>query len=404
MQDLHINYLLAVAIAIIIYYLGLFLKAHSRFLRDFYIPAPVAGGLVFALVNYAIHEVGQINLIFDNSMMRLFMTIFFTSIGFGAKISTVRKGSTRLLKLGLFCGLLVLCQNGISIMIAKLFQLPALMGLAVGSIPLVGGHGSSGVFGPMIEQCGVQGAAASSLAMATFGLVMGGLLGGPLGGMLIRTHNLHAEECENEVDPNHEHEDMEKMSHSFESTVNLMMKALAMLLLATGLGSIGSDIGKHFNMVLPPYLGSILLAFIIRNVTPENPKALLYVPMKEVQILAELALNIFLAMALMNLSLWQLVGLAGPLMAIAVAQVIFLAIFTYLLVFKAMGSNYEAAVTVAAICGFCLGALPTGIANMNALTSKFGPAPMAYLLIPLASSVADCFNGSSAIILINLLK
>lgn len=403
MQDLEINYLLAAAISIIIYYLGLYMKERSRFLREFYIPAPVAGGLVFALVNFAVHEVAHINLIFDNSLMRLFMTLFFTSIGYGAKISTVRKGSTRLIKLGLLCGTLVLCQNGISITVAKLFQLPALMGLAVGSIPLVGGHGSSGVFGPMIEQCGVPGAAASSLAMATFGLVMGGLLGGPLGGLLIRRHNLHSDCCD-ETGHQHQHEDMESMGHNFQSTVNLMMKALALLLLATGLGSIGSDIGAHFHMVLPPYLGSILLAFIIRNTTPEDPKALLYVPMKEIQILAELALNIFLAMALMNLKLWELVGLAGPLMAIAMVQILFMGLFTYLIIFKLMGSNYEAAVTVAAICGFCLGALPTGIANMNALTSKFGPAPMAYLLIPLASSVADCFNGSSAIILINLLK
>lgn len=403
MQDVAINYLLAAAIAIIIYYLGLYLKDHSRFLREYYIPAPVAGGLVFALINFAIHEVANINLIFDNSLMRLFMTLFFTSIGYGAKVSTVRKGSTRLLKLGLLCGILVLCQNGISIAVAKLFQLPALMGLAVGSIPLVGGHGSSGVFGPMIEQCGVPGAAASSLAMATFGLVMGGLLGGPLGGLLVKKHKLHSDSCDDN-DNQHQHEDMESMEHTFDSTVNLMMKALALLLLATGLGSIGSDIGRHFNMVLPPYLGSILLAFIIRNLTPEDSKALLYVPMKEIQILAELALNIFLAMALMNLKLWELVGLAGPLMAIALLQILFMGAFTYLIIFKAMGSNYEAAVTVAAICGFCLGALPTGIANMNALTSKFGPAPMAYLLIPLASSVADCFNGSSAIILINLLK
>lgn len=403
MQDVAINYLLAAAIAIIIYYLGLYLKDHSRFLREYYIPAPVAGGLVFALINFAIHEVANINLIFDNSLMRLFMTLFFTSIGYGAKVSTVRKGSTRLLKLGLLCGILVLCQNGISIAVAKLFQLPALMGLAVGSIPLVGGHGSSGVFGPMIEQCGVPGAAASSLAMATFGLVMGGLLGGPLGGLLVKKHKLHSDSCDDN-DNQHQHEDMESMEHTFDSTVNLMMKALALLLLATGLGSIGSDIGRHFNMVLPPYLGSILLAFIIRNLTPEDSKALLYVPMKEIQILAELALNIFLAMALMNLKLWELVGLAGPLMAIAMIQIIFMGLFTYLIIFKLMGSNYEAAVTVAAICGFCLGALPTGIANMNALTSKFGPAPMAYLLIPLASSVADCFNGSSAIILINLLK
>ena len=404
MPDLHINYLLAGAIAIVIYYVGLYLKAHSKFLRDYYIPAPVVGGLVFALINLLLHESHTVNLIFDDTLGKFFMSLFFTSVGYGARFSFVKSGSNKLLKLAVLCGFCILCQNFIAISLTKAFHLPALLGITAGSVPMVGGHGSAGVFGPMLVELGIRGALTSAIAMATFGLIMGGLLGGPLAGYLVRKHKLESSLLEVKTDQFNDNDDMESMGHNFTTTVSQMMKAMAMLLFAMGIGSIVADIGRHFHIMLPVYLGSVLVACLIRNLSGDDPESSLFVPMQEIRVLAEMGLNIFLAMALMDLKLWLLLGMAGPLCAIALAQLLFMAFFAGVVVFRVMGKDYEAAVTAAAVSGFGLGALPTGIANMNAITTKFGPAPMIYLLVPLASSLADCMNGCTAILLINLLK
>lgn len=393
-----INYILAAALAICTYYLGTYLKNRIKFLRDYYLPEPVIGGFVFALFHLLLYKVMHIRLHIDNTLQYFFMAMFFTSIGFATKAKTVKAGGQKFIILGVLCAILIFTQNAIAIAVAKAMGFPALLGLCCGSMPMIGGHGSASFFGRVIEGYGVHGAFTSALAMATLGLVMGGIIGGPLAGFIVNKHKLHGIH-----QPYCEESKAERCFH-FTTTPDHMMRGLAMLLLAMGFGSIIWEAGKLFHFEIPIYAGGICLAILMTNLQPENPNAALHVPAQEINILAGLALNMFLSMALIDLKLWQLSAVAGALSIIAILQILFICFFSYFIVFRILGSDYDAAVTVAALCGFGLGALPTGMANMNSITSRFGAAPLVYLAIPIISSIADCINGSTIILLLNLLK
>lgn len=407
MPHLQLNFMLAGALAVLIYYFGMWIKKKSRLLRDFFIPEAVVGGLVFALVKFLLHWLGICDIEFDNTLQSFFMTMFFTSVGFAAKFNFVRSGSKTLLTLAVLCGVLIIGQNIAGVTIAKLMGRNPLIGLCAGSMPLVGGHGSAGVFGPTLEEIGVRGALASAMAMATFGLIMGGLLGGPVASRLITKYDLQGiplaetmdykeRGCENIL--------AEENELDVHSTSSGFMRGFAVLLFCMGIGSVVTDIGKGHHLFLPPYLGSIIIAALWRNLESDDIKSIMYIPSKEIALFSELALNIFLSMALMSLNMWELIGLAGPLAVIALAQMLLMSLYTYFVVFRALGSNYEAAVMVAAICGFGLGAVPTAMANMQAITSRFGVAPLAFLLVPIIGSMVDGINATVIVLFINLLK
>lgn len=407
MPQIQLNFMLAGALAILIYYLGMWIKQRSRLLRDFFIPEAVVGGLVFAIVKFALFELGICEIDFDNTLQQFFMTMFFTSVGFAAKASFVRKGGKTLICLGVLCAVLIVSQDIVGIAIAKAMGKNPLLGLCAGSMPLVGGHGSAGVFGPMLEEIGVRGALASAMAMATFGLIMGGLLGGPVASRLIHKHNLAGIPLAETVDFKQrgcENVLAEENELDVHSTSAGFMRGFAILLFCMGVGSVVTDIGKHYHLFLPPYLGSIIIAAALRNMESDDSRSVFYIPGQEIALFSELALNIFLSMALMSLNMWELIGLAGPLVAIAVAQMVLMSLYTYFVVFRCLGSNYEAAVMVAAICGFGLGAVPTAMANMQAITNRFGVAPLAFLLVPIIGSMVDGINATVIVLFINLLK
>lgn len=398
MQCLSLNFYQAGAIAVICYVLGLWLNGRCRYLREFFIPAAVVGGLMFALLKLVLHFLGIMNIVFDDVLERFFMTLFFTSVGFAAKLSFVRSGGSKLVLLGGLLAALITCQDVLGVIVAKLLGEHPLLGVAAGSIPLVGGYGSAGVFGPVIQELGAAGAAAGSMAMATFGLIMGGLLGGPIAGLLIKKYNLCG------TTPAHVRDEVEGENKSFITTPRMFMRSMALLLVAMGIGSIASDIGQKFGYYLPPYLGSIIVAAILRNLGSDDEADRFYIPMKEIIVLADIGLNIFLSMALMALNMWELAGLAGPLTAMALGQMLLMSFFTYFIAFRALGKNYEAAVIVAAICGFGLGAVPTAMANMEAITNRHGYAPLAFILVPIIGSVADGINATVVIAFINIFK
>ena len=405
MQGLRLNYLEAVAVAVVVYYIGVWLKNKIKFLQDFCIPEPVVGGLLFALLKFSLYELGICKLSFDDKLLMFFMSMFFTSIGFAAKISFVRRGGKVLFLLAGLCAVLVLCQNVIAVGIAEALGLHPLLGLAAGSMPMVGGHGSAGVFGPALEAMGIAGAHTSAMSMATFGLIMGGLLGGPVGGRLIQKHNLQGLSVDEALAAKRNTEaENAATEESFSSTDAMMMRGFALLLFSMGVGSIVMDVGEHFDVFLPPYAGSIFVAAVLRNIERSNRSSMRYIPMKEIVLFADIGLNIFLSMALMSLNLWQLAGLAGPLSAIAVAQTLFMAFFTSYIIFPLLKSTYDAAVIAAAFCGFGLGAMPTAMANMQSLVKRFGAAPLAFILVPIVGSIADGINGTVIVLFINLFK
>ncbi len=385
-----------VALAIVVYYFGKLLKSKIKFLNEYCIPNPVIGGVIFALFNLFLHETNTAQLVMDTSLQGFFMVMFFTSVGFTASVAVLKQGGKEVIKMVLLCAVIISLQDLVGVGLAKVFGLQPLLGLCAGSIPLIGGHGTSGAFGPMLEGMGVTSATTVALAFATFGLIMGSLMGGPLARNLIKKHNLHGEDSG---------EDMTGVDK--EAVIPLVperfMLGQGQLFMAMGLGTILTKLFIELHIVFPGYIGAMLVAAIFRNASDITKK--FEIPIPEIQCVGAVALNVFLSMALMTLRIWELFGLAGPLSVMALVQTLVMAIFAYFLVYFVMGKGYEAAVMVSAMCGFGMGATPNAMANMSAITAKFGHAPRAFFVVPLVGGLfVDFVNSSIITIFVNLFK
>ncbi len=415
--NVNLNIYQTLAAATAVYYVGVLLRIKVPFLRRYCLPAPVIGGIIFAILNAVLYTNGIWTYKQDTIMQNVCMMLFFTSIGYTASISLIRKGGSLVAKMAVLTTLLILCQNGIGIALAHVFDLSPLMGLATGSIPMVGGHGTSGSFGPVLESVGLDNATTIAFAAATFGLVSGSLLGGPMGEFLVRHYGLTSVADEERLDPANMSDELQKLeqaAHGERKAIDeekragqsinnyRFMNALAHLLIAMGLGTVVSQIFVNFGLVFPNYIGSMLVAAIIRNVSDYTHAYKVY--QRESEVLGNLGLTIFLSCALMSLKLWQLSDLAFPLMAMLLSKVLFIALFVKFLLFRVMGRNYEAAVMAAGTCGFGLGATPNAIANMSVMVERFGPAPTAFFVIPLIGAlIVDFVNSSIITVLLNLL-
>jgi len=406
----NLNMFQTVAAAIIVYYVGVALKRHISFFDKYCIPSPLIGGFVFAIINCVLYVSGIWKYTQDRDMQRFFMNLFFTSLGYMASFKTgkgvFKNGSTLVVKMSLLVTLLVILQDVLGVTLSKAFGLNPLLGLAIGSIPLVGGHGTAGAFGPLLESLGLDNATTIALAAATFGLVSGGMLGGPVGNYLIKKYNLVSEAALEGIKLGGRQED-EKVDEDLPPGVtideNRFMNAFGHLLLSMGLGTIITAACAKVNIVIPNYVGSLFMAALLRNVIDFTHICKVY--QQESSVLGSLGLNIFLSLALMSMRLWQLSYLAIPFMIILLSQVILMAFFAMYLTFPVMGKNYEAAVMAAGNCGFGLGATPNALANMKAITERFGPAPAAFVIIPLVGALlVDIANTGIILVFINVFK
>ncbi|MCH3951709.1 MAG: sodium/glutamate symporter [Acidaminococcus sp.] len=400
-MTLALNSYQTMAVGIFLYYLGKYLKARIKPFRTYCIPNPVIGGLIFALLNLALHQSGIGVVKLDTAQQSFFMNMFFTSIGFTASIALLKKGGRDVLILTIICAILIICQDIIGTSLAKVFGLHPLLGLCAGSIPLVGGHGTSGAFGPLFESMGVARANTVAIAMATFGLIAGSLMGGPIATKLIRKYNLKSHE-EEVVEVQEQASSMEEKA-VIPMVPEKFMAATGEILLAMGVGTILANFFKSVGLVFPGYISSMIIAAIIRNLSDINKN--IEVPLPEIQTVGDVGLNIFLSMALMSMRIWELFDIAGALSMIAVAQIVLMALFTYYVVFNAMGRNYDAAVEVSAVCGFGMGATPNAMANMSAVTSVFGPSTRAFFCVPLVGAMfIDFVNSSIIMVFVNIFK
>ena len=415
-MQVSLNIYQTLAAAVAVYYVGVLLRIKVPFLRKYCIPAPVVGGILFAIINDILYTNGIWTYEQDTIMQNVCMMLFFTSIGYTASISLIKKGGSLVAKMAVLTAILIVCQNIIGIALADVFDLSPLMGLATGSIPMVGGHGTSGSFGPVLESVGLDNATTIAFAAATFGLVSGSLLGGPMGELLVRRNHLFSIADEERLDPENSHDEVEKLeqaAHGERKAIDeekrtgqsinnyRFMNALAHLLLAMGLGTVVSQFFSSIGLIFPLYIGSMLVAAVIRNVADYTHAYKVY--QRESEVLGNLGLTIFLSCALMSLKLWQLSDLAIPLMAMLASQVLFIALFVRFVLFRVMGSNYEAAVMAAGTCGFGLGATPNAIANMSVMVERFGPAPTAFFVIPIIGAlIVDFVNSSIVTVLINI--
>lgn len=416
-MNVNLNIYQTLAAAVAVYYAGVLLRIKIPFLRKYCIPAPVVGGILFAVINDILYVNGIWTYKQDTIMQNVCMMLFFTSIGYTASISLIKKGGSLVAKMAVLTAILIVCQNIIGISLARVFDLSPLMGLATGSIPMVGGHGTSGSFGPVLESVGLDNATTIAFAAATFGLVSGSLLGGPMGELLVRRNHLFSIANEERLDPENSQDEVQKLeqaAHGERKAIDeekragqsinnyRFMNALAHLLLAMGLGTVVSQFFSNIGLIFPGYIGSMLVAAIIRNVADYTHTYKVY--QRESEVLGNLGLTIFLSCALMSLKLWQLSDLAIPLMAMLASQVLFIALFVRFVLFRVMGRNYEAAVMAAGTCGFGLGATPNAIANMSVMVERFGPAPTAFFVIPIIGAlIVDFVNSSIVTVLINFL-
>ena len=394
MFELNLNMYHATAIAALVLLLGRWIIKKVPALNNYCIPAPVVGGLVYALVHLALYAAGVLTISFDGTLQTFFMTVFFTSVGFMASFKLLKKGGIQVVIFLVVAIVLVVLQDVLGTGLAAVFGLDPRLGLCMGSIPLVGGHGTSGSFGPMMEGLGVSSAATVAIAAATYGLVSGSLMGGPVARARIKKHNLHSDggtinQSDSEV----------VTTQAVEN--DRFLNAALYFALAIGLGAVVSQFLQDIGLTMPSYIGAMLVAALIRNIVDA---AHVEAPMIEIDALGNLSLSLFLAMALMGLKLWQLVDLAIPMIVILLAQTAMMAVYTYFVVFNVMGRDYEAAVMSSATCGFGMGATPNAMANMQAVTKNYGPAPRAFFVVPLVGSLfIDFFNAGIITAFINLL-
>ena len=384
------------AIAVLVLMLGKFLRERVRLLERFCIPAPVIGGVLFAIFTCVCYVTGVAEFAFDDTLKEVCMVMFFTSVGFQANLKVLKSGGRAMI---VFLGVvivLIVSQNFVAVGLAKLLGVDALVGLCTGSIPMVGGHGTAGAFGPVLEDFGIKGATTLCTAAATYGLIAGSMMGGPLGKMLIERHNLLATVVPEDDSLLVE----EEIKH--ERHTSMYPAAVFQLIIAIGIGTFISKALAMTGLTFPIYIGAMIAAACMRNIGEFTHKFTTH--MGEINDIGGISLSLFLGIAMITLKLWQLAALALPLIILLAGQTLLIFLFTYFVIFNIMGRDYDAAVIAAGVCGFGMGATPNAMANMQALCEKYAPSVKAYLLIPLVGSLfADFLNSLVITFFINFI-
>src|SRR5688572_28402242 len=400
MLDLKLDLLQTLSLAAVLYFVGLQLRKRIAWLDRLNIPAAVIGGLLFTtLVMIARGRFMTVQL--DTSAQPVFSVAFFTSIGMGASLALLRAGGLQVLTFLLFATVFCFVQNFLGMGIASAFGEHPLLGVMAGSVTLVGGPATGLAFAPLFERAGLTGAGALALAAATAGIVAGGLTGGPVGTYLIRRLRLRpagspaAEaqaELQAELAP-----PAEIIVVEVEREDNLLVRNLVILTLAMGVGSIVSRYIQSLGITLQAYIVAMLVASVLRNV--DDAGGWLRIDQRAMEFMGNVALNIFLTVALMDLKLWQLVGVALPLLIILLAQVTVALLAAMTVSFYLMGRDYDSAVMAGGFIGFVLGTTANAVANMQALVRRFGPAPRAFLIVPLVGAFFIDFTNAIIITL-----
>lgn len=382
---------LTIVIAVLVLFIGYFVVNKISILKKYNIPEPVAGGLVAAIVTFILFKSSNITVNFDTNIQQIFMLMFFTSVGLSASLSKLKEGGKSLI---LFLGcviVFVLLQNVVGISLAKALGLDPLIGLITGSVTLTGGHGTAAAWGTVFEQNhGIQGAIVLGMASATFGLVIGGMMGGPVAKFLIRRFQL-AEELaptsrsgRNEAPPSSETAPFEYPEKTRLITADDAAKTMGMFAICISFAYFMTEFARGQWFELPTFVWALGCGVVLRNSLELIFKVELFD--RCIDVFGNASLALFLSMALMSLQLWLLADLAGPLVIILLVQTLVLALYLYFVTFRIMGKSYDAAVLCAGQCGVNLGATPTAIANIQAVTNTYGPSHKAFLIIPLTGA------------------
>ena len=389
MLNIKMDMIQTVGLAVIILILGRFLRKKVKFFETYCIPSPVVGGFLFAIINLILRKSNLVIFEFDNTLQSFFMTLLFTSIGFNASWRLLKVGGKKVGMFLIMAIVLVILQNIVAVGVGYLTGVDPLIALLTGSTAMTGGHGTAAAMAPIVEELGHTGAKSVAIAAATFGLIAGSSLGGPLANSLIKGKKLEvvAERVDNEKVRNDEflfNNDVRKLDGEN------FAKAFFLILLSMFIGSYVSTFLNQF-LNFPNYIGPMIVAAILRNISDHTTKFDLHY--EEVHILEDVSLNLFLGMAMISLKIWELSSVAGQLAVLLLAQALLAWVFIYFVTFRFMGRNYDAAVLSAGHVGFGLGATPNGIANMQSVCDKYKHSHIAFFVMPIVGALfIDFFN------------
>ena len=400
---------------------GMVLTRKVAFLQKFCVPSPVSGGVIFSLVTLALYGWFDLEVSFDGTMKDFFMLAFFTSVGFQSDLKVIKKGGKLLVVMLVLLIAVITVQNLMPLGITRIMDVDPLIGMAAGSISMTGGHGTAGGFASVLERMGLQGAGTIGMAAATFGLIAGSMVGGPLTEKIIRTKLTHEQvQQDEEIDPAMAGIESDEASptgrakrvSSNEQEFQQYAKAFYCIIFVMGGGTIMSWLFAKTGITFPTYFGALILAAFVRNTIgfisyKENgkwKKAEKLLDMERIVSVGNICLSLFLGMAMISLKLWELQNLALPLIVILVSQVIMMALFAYIVAFPLLGRDYDAAVLCAGMCGFGLGATPNAMANMSAVCYKYRYTVKPFLIVPIIGAMfADLINTGIITLFLNFL-
>ena len=381
---------------------GMLMTRKIVWLQKFCIPSPVSGGILFSIATLIIYMSCHIEITFDGTLKDVFMLAFFTSVGFQSNLKVIRQGGKTLAMMLLLLIIIILAQNFIPILITKAMNVSPLIGMAAGSISMAGGHGTAGGFSSVLEHMGLTGAGTVAMAAATFGLIAGSVIGGPVAERLIKKNLKYDHEIKKdyEVDPamagieSDEASPAGREKHMSSNEIEFQRYANASyaLIIVMALGTMMSKLLQLSGITFPTYFGALIMAAIVRNLMELTPYAK-KLEMEKMVSVGNICLSLFLGMAMISLKLWELQSLALPLIVILVSQVIIMVLFTYFFAFRILGGDYDAAVLVAGMCGFGLGATPNAMANMSAVCYKYHYSVKPFLIVPIIGAMfVDLIN------------
>ena len=413
MTTISFNVMQTVGFAIIVFYIGKLIRSKVQFFQTFCVPAPVIGGFLFAIIRLLLQIAGIANFEFDQTLKDPFMMVFFTSIGVGADLETLKKGGKGFLIFVIVSTVLVVLQDILGLVLSQAIGADSLLGLICGSVTMVGGHGSAGAWGTTFEEQGLANGSTFGMAAATFGVIMGSLIGGPVGSSLIRKHNLAKplDQVGEDVDVV-ESIERNNAGENYEKVVPLealdFIKVLGLIFVAVGIGAILQQFIKDHVTVLgtplslPAYVTAMIFAGIFVN-TLGKKGSKWAVDERANSICGDVGLNVFLVMALIDMNLLDLKEVAGSMLIILIALTLLMALFAYFVTYWAMGRDYDAAVLAGGVCGFGMGATYNAIANMDSITERYGPSPKAYFILPMVGAFAiDIINSFFITIFLNI--
>ncbi len=412
--------ILTLALASLFLFAGRFIQQRVRLFARSSIPAAAIGGLLFALIVLALRAKGTLGVTLDTSLRAPLQTAFFTTIGLSATLSLLRAGGWRMIFFWLIATLTAVVQNVVGILLALALGAPALLGIICGALTLTGGPSTGLAWADKLEALGVAGAGSLIIASATFGIFTACLVGNPVATWLIRRFKLspaeaHEDKSEAEeefwalspaIEANEEKErriEKSALNASDALTGSMLLHTLLLILALMGLGALVSLAIERTTFILPGYIGAMVLAALVRNL--DDRFGWFGINARAVEVLGGIALALFLVIALMNLELWKLAGLAVPMLVILSVQIVVMVAYAVFVTFMLMGRDYEAAVTASGHIGFGLGTAPNAVANMEALTARYAPAPRSFLVVPVIGAFFIDFSNLLVItVFVNLVK